>query len=378
MEDQSESTENGELIDDGIPPANNKLLTPLPALNLTTPLPMESFKEFWLGGQKISTGVFVKLDSTIKVIPKSWKKCLAFTGSVDRELLQVTVELPLDVFIRFCPGGPSFYDLRLFNEIPTPTPNRVSTMFLALICFPSGSIIYVEDRVDQSLLNTAFSNTASTRSLLKSRGSTKLGLTEKDQYLVSLISPELDDEVFGIMWNAVLTCEKLNEIESSLSKYFMEQWKLLSDSPSTYVPDGKAIYQLKGQLTIKDSMGDKAEMVIVCNRVVDSPSCLIIGDYGWAINMERIMRTQALSDNGRSAYMSKKYTMEISLNYGIMVELRKMVELVKNHKPIKKLSLLLYKAALFTSGILEMIHDDKKNGKEQFLWSSATNEATSK
>ncbi|OMP08033.1 hypothetical protein COLO4_06838 [Corchorus olitorius] len=179
MEDQPESIENCKLIDDGISSKKTKLLLPLPALNLTMQPPMESFKESLLGGQKISTSVFVQSDSTIKVIPKSSKKCLAFTGSVDRvasflELLQVWTKLPLDVFIGFRPGGLSSYEndnikslqtlYDLFDEIPTP--NGVSTMCSALICFPSGPIIYAEGRVDESLLstsNTAFFNTASTR-----------------------------------------------------------------------------------------------------------------------------------------------------------------------------------------------------------------------
>ncbi|OMO89492.1 pentatricopeptide repeat-containing protein [Corchorus capsularis] len=175
MEDQPESTENVKLIDAGISPKKTNFLTPLPAL----PPPMEPFKGFLLGGQKISTSVFVNSDSTIKVIPKSSKKCLAFTGRVDAvasflELPQVWTKLPLDVFIRFRPGGLSSYEhdnikssqilYDLFDEIPTP--NGVSTMCLALICFPSEPIIYVGDRVDESLLSTsniAFFNTATTR-----------------------------------------------------------------------------------------------------------------------------------------------------------------------------------------------------------------------
>uniref|UniRef100_A0A0D3ALU4 Histidine kinase/HSP90-like ATPase domain-containing protein n=1 Tax=Brassica oleracea var. oleracea TaxID=109376 RepID=A0A0D3ALU4_BRAOL len=36
---------------------------------------------------------------------------------------------------------------------------------------------------------------------------------------------------------------------------------------------------------IKDVLGDKVEKVIVSDRVVDSPCCLVTGEYGWTANM---------------------------------------------------------------------------------------------
>jgi molecular chaperone HtpG len=110
---------------------------------------------------------------------------------------------------------------------------------------------------------------------------------------------------------------------------------------------------------MKDILDKKVEKVVVSNRLVDSPCCIVTSQYGWTANMERIMKAQALRDSSTMGYMAAKKHLEINPDHSIIENLRIKADADKNDKAVKDLVMLLYETSLLSSGFcLEdpMIH----------------------
>jgi len=101
---------------------------------------------------------------------------------------------------------------------------------------------------------------------------------------------------------------------------------------------------------MKDILEKKVEKVVVSNRLVSSPCCVVTSQYGWSANMERIMKAQALRDTSTMGYMAAKKHLEINPDHSIMKQLRERIEKDKNDKKVKDLVVLLYETALLSSG----------------------------
>ncbi|XP_061506619.1 heat shock protein 83-like [Anopheles gambiae] len=101
---------------------------------------------------------------------------------------------------------------------------------------------------------------------------------------------------------------------------------------------------------IKSVLESKVEKVMVSNRLVDSPCCIVTSQYGWSANMERIMKAQALRDSSAMGYMAGKKHLEINPDHAIIETLRQRAEADKNDKAVKDLVILLFETALLSSG----------------------------
>merc|ERR1711963_533544 len=101
---------------------------------------------------------------------------------------------------------------------------------------------------------------------------------------------------------------------------------------------------------MKDILDKKVEKVVVSNRLVNSPCCIVTSQYGWTANMERIMKAQALRDTSTMGYMSAKKHLEINPDHSIIETLRQRAEADKNDKSVKDLVHLLFETSLLSSG----------------------------
>merc|ERR1712051_183176 len=101
---------------------------------------------------------------------------------------------------------------------------------------------------------------------------------------------------------------------------------------------------------MKDVLDKKVEKVVVSNRLVSSPCCIVTSQYGWTANMERIMKAQALRDTSTMGYMAAKKHLEINPDHSIVENLRQRAETDKNDKSVKDLVHLLFETSLLSSG----------------------------
>lgn len=101
---------------------------------------------------------------------------------------------------------------------------------------------------------------------------------------------------------------------------------------------------------MKSVLDNKVEKVMVSNRLVDSPCCIVTSQYGWSANMERIMKAQALRDSSAMGYMAGKKHLEINPDHSIIEMLRQRADADKNDKAVKDLVVLLFETALLSSG----------------------------
>jgi len=120
-----------------------------------------------------------------------------------------------------------------------------------------------------------------------------------------------------------------------------EEKKKFEEAKSKYEPLCKIM---------KDILDKKVEKVVVSNRLVDSPCCIVTSQYGWTANMERIMKAQALRDSSTMGYMAAKKHLEVNPDHSIIQSLHQKASADKNDKAVKDLVMLLFETSLLSSG----------------------------
>ena len=97
---------------------------------------------------------------------------------------------------------------------------------------------------------------------------------------------------------------------------------------------------------------EEVEAVKISNRLVTTPCSVVTSKYGWSANMERIMKAQALSDDGRMAYMRGRKTLEINPSHPIIKALKEKSEDDAGDEDTKRTALIMYETALLESGFM--------------------------
>ena len=139
--------------------------------------------------------------------------------------------------------------------------------------------------------------------------------------------------------------KKLQAVTKEGLKFGDEDEKIVAKRDKLYAETFKPLTD-----ALKTTLSSKVDKVVISTRVVESPAVLVTSKYGYSANMERIMKSQAFSDQQQATHMVSKKTMEVNPRHPIVVNLNKMFAENKDSQEAKDLGALLFDTALINSG----------------------------
>ena len=98
-------------------------------------------------------------------------------------------------------------------------------------------------------------------------------------------------------------------------------------------------------------LNGRCSRVIVSTKLNNSPCSVFTNDDSWSINMERIMKTQSLSNNPEQFYMVSEKNLEINPNHPIIKQLKYNLETDNINDLNTNIVNLMYDSALIEGGI---------------------------
>jgi molecular chaperone HtpG len=103
---------------------------------------------------------------------------------------------------------------------------------------------------------------------------------------------------------------------------------------------------------VKKALGNNVTSVNISNRLVNEPCCVSVGQHGWTANMEKIMKSQAMSDPSMLNFMKSQRCFEINPAHRIIKSLNDTLTDSKNElgEGAANLVNLLFETALQDAG----------------------------
>ena len=144
--------------------------------------------------------------------------------------------------------------------------------------------------------------------------------------------------------------KKLQSITKEGVKFGDEDEKTLKAKEGAYKEMYKPLIDY-----LKKLYGDKISKVSVSSNIESAPCLVTTSQFGNSANMERIMRSQAFSDQQKSGYLQSQKTMEINPRHPIVAELNTMVGAAGDSPPesLDDTAWLLYDTAMMQSGFAQ-------------------------